>query len=201
MVSIALTGNVAAGKSVIADVLEARGIPVVRADELARAVVAPGSPALESLRQAFGEDFIDESGGLDRGAMRSLVIQDASARERLERILHPYIRSARDEWMARQLEGGARVTVSEIPLLYEAGLEDEFDAVVLVHAPQDARETRLVTLRGLARQDARALMAAQGDPEAKIRRADRVIVNDGTLSELEDRAGVLGDDIVEGRFP
>lgn len=201
MVSIALTGNVAAGKSVVAGVLEAGGLAVLRSDQLARLVVVPGSPALAEVEQVFGADVLDDTGGLDRGRMRDLVFSDSAARKRLEDVLHPYVRRLRQAWMSERRGEGASVVVTEIPLLYELDLEDEFDAVVLVHASEEAREQRLVTGRGLDRESARAMMAAQGDPEEKLVRATRVIRNDGTLSELREEARDLLLDIQTGRFP
>ncbi len=193
MLSIGLTGNVASGKSVVAGAWADAGVPVVSADVLARQAVAPGTPGLREVGEAFGEEVLAADGTLDRAALRARVFRDEEARRRLEAILHPRIRELRDAWLRARAEAGERIVVAEIPLLYESGLEGEFDVVVLVDAPVDVRLTRLTTLRGLSEEEARRIMAAQMDVEAKRRRADVVIDNTGTVEALRARAAeVLG---------
>ena len=188
MMQVGLTGNVASGKSTVARLWESHGIPVVNADTLAREAARVGGPAEAEIRAAFGNDVYDEDGTLDRDRVRDVVFRDPQARRRLESILHPRIRSLREAWLADRRREGATIAVSEIPLLFESGLPSEFDVVVVVHASEAARLRRLVSDRGLAEDEAHRIIRAQADPEPKRSMADFVILNDGTLEELETEA-------------
>ncbi len=190
-VSIGLTGNVAAGKSAVGGCWAEDGVPVISADELSREAVKPGSPGLAAVVEVFGEGVLNEDGSLDRTALGARVFQDEEARATLEAILHPRIWVLRDRWMRERLAEGASLTVSEVPLLFEAGLEDDFDVTVLVDAPEDVRLARLTGERGLDAKEARSIMASQMEPGLKRDRADHVLVNEGTLDELEDSASRL----------
>ncbi len=189
--SVGLTGNIAAGKSTVADYWANEGVPVASADELSRAVVKPGSPGLAAIVEAFGNEVLGENGALDRRRLRKRVFEDAEAKAALEGILHPRIWVARDRWMRRRLSEGATLTVAEVPLLFEAGLEGDFDATVVVDAPADVRLARLTEGRGLDPLEARTIMASQIDADLKRGKADHVIRNSGSLRELEASAGRL----------
>ncbi len=185
---VALTGNVAAGKSVVAESWREAGVPVISADALAREVVAPGSTGLGEVRQAFGEDVIHADGSLDRAALRARVFGDEAERERLERILHPRIRQLRDAWISSREAEDVPLVVAEIPLLFETGSQGDFALVVLVDAPESVRLARMRQGRGLSEREARAMIAAQMGARDKRARADIVIDNLGTLDELRERA-------------
>ncbi|MCG6987503.1 MAG: dephospho-CoA kinase [Gemmatimonadetes bacterium] len=194
MLRVALTGNVAAGKSAVAEAWIRRGVPVVSADELARRAVEPGTRGLSEVRGAFGDGVLAADGTLNRSELRTRIFRDEAARRRLEAILHPRIQELRVEWMEAHHAQGAPLVVAEIPLLFETGLEDGFDAVVLVDAPADVRLARLVERRGLGREEALRIMEAQMDPAEKRRRADWVVDNAGTMEALDGRAvEVLGE--------
>jgi dephospho-CoA kinase len=191
MLSVALTGNVAAGKSEVASLWVAAGVPVVSADELARQAVLPGTPGLSEVRAAFGEDVIGADGTLDRSALRGKVFADPEERRRLEAILHPKIRELRTAWREERAAEGAALVVAEIPLLFEKELDSAFDVTVVVHATEDVRRRRLMERRGLAEEEAGGIMSAQMDAAEKRRRADIVIENDGSLEALEERAAAV----------
>lgn len=193
MLSVALTGNVASGKSTVARLWREAGVAVVSADDLARTATEPGSEGLDEVVEAFGEDVLAEDGRLDRAALRDVVFRDDEARRRLEEILHPRIRALRDAWLEERRAEGARLVVSEIPLLFETEMEGEFDLTVLVDAPRGERLRRLVEDRGLEAGEAERIMDAQMDPDEKRRRADLVVENDGTLQDLRTRALVILD--------
>ena len=166
---------------------------MVLADDLARRAVEPGSEGLLAVVQAFGEGVLAPDGSLDRGALRERVFSEPAERERLEAILHPRIRALRDAWMREQEEAGRPLVVAEIPLLFEVGMEGEFDAVILVDAPEEERLRRLTENRDLTAGAARAIMDAQMPSSEKRSRADFVLDNDGSREELEDRAMALLD--------
>jgi dephospho-CoA kinase len=188
MLKVGLTGNIAAGKSSVVRVWRGLGAAVVDADELARRAVEPGTPGLRAIVEAWGPEVLDPSGALDRGALRRIVFADPDARARLEGIVHPAVYALREEEYRRAAEGGAPLVVADIPLLFEVGMADEFDVVVLVDAPEEERLRRLVEDRGLARDEARRMVAAQMPAELKRARADVVVENAGSLAELEARA-------------
>ena len=187
MLRVGLTGNVASGKSTVADVWARLGAAVVDADVLAREAVAPGSDGLERVRQAFGDEVVGPD-GLDRAAMRRRVFDDARARARLEAIVHPEVARLREREEARLREAGATVVVHDIPLLFEVGLREAFDLVVLVDAPEAVRLERLVRDRGLERDEARRIIAAQMPASVKRRWADFVIENEGSVAAVEREA-------------
>ncbi|MEQ1858219.1 MAG: dephospho-CoA kinase [Longimicrobiales bacterium] len=188
MISVGLTGNVGSGKSTVAALWKAQGIPMVSADDLAREAVLPGTPGLAAVRAAFGDGVIAPDGTLDRARMRGLVFSDPAARDRLERILHPLVAERRARWVDERRRAGEALIVSEIPLLFEKGLESDYDVTVLVDAPETVRLERLVRLRGLDAAEARLVMAAQMDPARKRAAATWVIDNAGTTAELERAA-------------
>ncbi len=186
--SVALTGNAGSGKSTVADVWRARGVPVVSADELSREVVLPGSEGLRQVVAEFGDGVLADDGTLDREGLRNRVAEDPSARGRLEGVLHPLIAGARADWVRRQTAAGARLVASEIPLLFEAALETEFDVVVSVHAPTPVLRERLTELRGWSAADADGILAAQIPTANTLHLADHVIENVGSRHELESAA-------------
>jgi dephospho-CoA kinase len=192
---VALTGNVAAGKSAVAEAWVRRGVPVLSADELARRAVEPGTAGLSEVRSAFGDGVLAADGTLNRSELRTRVFRDEAARRRLEAILHPRIGELRAEWMDARRARGDLLVVAEIPLLFETGLESGFDAVVVVDAPPDVRLARLVERRGLGRDEALRIMSAQMDPAEKRRRADWVVDNAGTLEALAGRAAEVLEEL------
>jgi dephospho-CoA kinase len=196
MLKVGLTGNIAAGKSSVVRVWRGLGAAVVDADELARRAVEPGTPGLRAIVEAWGPEVLDPSGALDRGALRRIVFADPDARARLEGIVHPAVYALREEEYRCAAEGGAPLVVADIPLLFEVGMADEFDMVVLVDAPEEERLRRLVEDRGLDPEEARRMIAAQMPAELKRARADVVVENAGSLAELEARARGVWEELV-----
>ncbi|MGI9625866.1 MAG: dephospho-CoA kinase [Longimicrobiales bacterium] len=185
---VGLTGNVASGKSTVAELWRSWGVPVVSADALAREAVEVGSQGLREVADAFGPEVIQTDGALDRGVLRGIVFADDDARLRLEGIIHPRVRELRDSWTAGQRESGAKVVVWEVPLLFETGMDEDVDVVVLVDAPEQERVRRMVEHRGLSAEDAQGIMKAQGSAAEKRTLADILIENSGTRQELADQA-------------
>jgi dephospho-CoA kinase len=188
MLKIGLTGNIAAGKSTVAKVWRSLGATVVDADELARRAVDPGTPAFSAIAAEWGEQVVEPDGGLDRAALRRIVFADPAARERLEQIVHPAVAGLREALYREAQARGERAIVADIPLLFEVGLVDEFDVVVLVDAPEEVRLARLVGDRALDPGEAQKMIAAQMSPALKRARADFVIENAGTVADVRRRA-------------
>ncbi|CCE75676.1 dephospho-CoA kinase [Clavibacter nebraskensis] len=173
---IGLTGGIAAGKTVVADRLAELGAVRIDADRLAREVVEPGTPALVEIARRFGPGVIAPDGSLDRPALGAVVFQDPDARRDLEAITHPAVRALSAARMAAAGEADpAAVVVYDIPLLVESGRVDEFDRIVVVHAPREERIRRLVELRGMSPEEAGRRIASQATDEDRLAVADDVI--------------------------
>ncbi|MDE0356923.1 MAG: dephospho-CoA kinase [Gammaproteobacteria bacterium] len=188
MLSVAVTGNIASGKSSLLRIWERAGVPVISADDLARAVVEPGTAGLREVVRVFGEEVLGPDGHLDRGRLRDRVFRDEDARRRLESILHPRIRDLREEWLREQGRRGVELVAAEIPLLFETGYARGVDVTIVVDAPPAVRLERLVRLRGLDAEEAARIMSTQADAAETGAMADHVIPNDGTPADLELRA-------------
>lgn len=197
MLRLGLTGNVGAGKSTVVSLFASWGATIIDSDVLAREVVETGQPALARIQEVWGDAVLQESGRLDRAAMRRIVFSDAEAREQLESILHPAIRDRSRELLLEAEARGDRIVVGVVPLLYEAGLEGEYDMVLLIDAPVELRVERLVSKRGLGVEEAHAVAAAQMPAEEKRARADFIIDNDSDITTLERRAWETWKEIQE----
>ena len=184
MLHVALTGNIASGKSTVATLLAAHGATIIDADELARAAVAPGTPGLEAVVERFGPGVLAHDGSLDRAALRARVFRDAVARDALNAIVHPAVRQLREEALAAAHARGDRIVVSDIPLLFEVGLAHAFDAVILVDAPEPVRLARIVRDRGLGAEEGQAMIDAQWPSARKRTGATWVIDNSGDRDAL-----------------
>jgi dephospho-CoA kinase len=193
MLKVALTGNIASGKSLVAGLWADAGVAVVSADDLARDVVAPGTPGLQAVVDAFGDGILKSDGTLNRAVLRVQVFADARDRARLEAIVHPRIRALRQAWVEAQEKAGANLIVSEVPLLFEAQMEGDYDAVVVVTAPRRERLRRLWEGRGMSEPEALSIMATQIPSDEKEARADYVLDNGGSREDLEIRAMALLD--------
>jgi len=154
---------------------------VIDADQVAREVVAPGTPGLAAVAAEFGRQVLDDANALDRAALAAVVFGDPDARRRLEAIIHPLVRARTAELAAAAPAG--TVVVNEVPLIVEAGLADRYDLVIVVLAAEQARLGRLVGARGMTPQQARERMRAQATDQQRRAVADIVITNDGSVEQ------------------
>jgi dephospho-CoA kinase len=182
-----ITGGIGSGKSHVATLLRARGVPVVDADELAREAVAPGSPGLAEIVQAFGAGVLAADGSLDRKQLGALVFSDAEARQRLNALTHPRVRALSQARFVELERQGATLAGYDVPLLFEAGLDAVLRPVVVVAASESTQIARIMARDGLSEAEARARIAAQLPLAEKRRRADFVLENDGSQAELAER--------------
>lgn len=196
MIHLALTGNVAAGKSSVARLFAAWGATIIDADAIVHELQQPGQPVLAQMVRHFGRDILRPDWRLDRPALRRRVIEDPAARAALEAIVHPAVMARREALIADAAAHGASVVISDIPLLFEAADPEAFDGVVLVDAPAAVRRERLVALRGLDPAEAERLIAAQMPSEAKRARSDFIIDNAGSEADLEAAARRVWDEII-----
>ncbi|UQA96075.1 dephospho-CoA kinase [Streptomyces halobius] len=183
MVKVGLTGGIGAGKSEVSRLLASYGAVIVDADRLAREVVAPGTPGLAAVVEEFGDGVLTPDGSLDRPKLGGIVFADPEKLKALNAIVHPLVgaRSAELEASA----GPDAVVVHDVPLLAENGLAPLYDLVIVVDVAPETQLDRLVRLRGMTQDEAKARMAAQATREQRLAVADIVIDNDGPLAALE----------------
>jgi dephospho-CoA kinase len=196
MLNVALTGNIAAGKSTVAALFLRWGATLIDADRLVRDVQSPGSPVLVAIARRFGADVIDGSGRLDRDALRRRVLSDPSALADLNRLVHPAVLERRSALEAEARARGDRIVISDIPLLFEASDPTAFDVVILVDAPAELRRARLLATRGLSADEADAMLAAQAPSGPKRARSTYVIDNDADPATLEARTREVWNELL-----
>ena len=181
MIRLALTGSIGMGKSTVARMFEAMGVPVFDADAEVRRLQGPGGALVERI----GEEFpgVVGDGMLDRELLAKLVLEDPRLLEKLERIVHPAVRDARQAFIAAN--SAAPALLFEIPLLFETGGEGEFDKVIVVSAPAEVQRTRVLARAGMTEEKLESILARQLPDEEKRRRADFVVDTGGDLSTTE----------------
>ncbi len=181
---LGITGNIASGKSLVADLLSKKGAAVLSADQLARELVAPGMPVLDQLVALFGECILTGDGGLDRDALGALVFADDRARQRLNRLIHPAIAELSERRLASLVAGEALLVAYEAPLLFEVGAERRVDRVLVVTVELELQLQRILKRDSLDEVAARRRIDAQMSQQEKTARADYLIDNSGSLSDL-----------------
>ncbi|NGP57538.1 dephospho-CoA kinase [Paenibacillus thiaminolyticus] len=186
--NIGLTGGIASGKSTVSRLLVERGALLVDADRIAREIVLPGSPALDQIADRFGADMLLPDGSLDRKRLGNVVFSDAAKRKALEEITHPAIRQEMMMQMRRlEEEHPQSLVVVDVPLLYESGLTDRFEEIVVIYVPQAIQLERLMRRDGLTEAEASERLLSQWDIEKKRERADYVIDNSKGMEETRQQ--------------
>lgn len=189
MLTVGLTGGIACGKSTVADLLRARGVPVLDLDQVARDVVAPGEPALDAIAARWPSVVV--GGQLDRKALGRIVVADVGERRALEAITHPRIWERSEAWLAERRDEGCAAVAVEAALMVETGSWRRYDALLVVSASPHVQLQRLTARDGFRREEAERWLAAQMPMAEKERVATEVIHNDGDAAALErevDRA-------------
>jgi dephospho-CoA kinase len=187
MLLVGLTGNIGSGKSTVAQLLSERGATFIDADVLARLAVETGTAAFEKIVARWGPEILAPNGQLDRAALRRVVFSNPEELEELNQIVHPEVERLRARLVEHARKRGDRLVVCDIPLLFERHMTDRFDRIILVDAHRGVRLERLVKDRGLTDTEAMDMIASQMPAELKRARADFIIENDGTLTQLERR--------------
>ncbi|MEV4924119.1 dephospho-CoA kinase [Streptomyces roseoverticillatus] len=195
MLRVGLTGGIGAGKSEVSRLLASYGAVIVDSDRIAREVVEPGTPGLAAVVAEFGDAVLTPEGALDRPKLGAIVFADPDRLAALNAVVHPLVRAR-----SAELEAAAApdaVVVHDVPLLAENGLAPLYDLVVVVDAGTETRLDRLVRLRGMTPEEARARMTAQATREARLAVADIVIDNDGPLEALEPQVAKVWQQLRE----
>lgn len=180
---IGLTGNIATGKSAVAQMLADLGAYVIDADKVAHEVMRPGGAAHEPVLEAFGPGILAADGSIDRGSLGQIVFRDPEALRRLEAAVHPVTIAEVERRIAQATE---TVVVVEAIKLIEAGMHRGYDALWVVTAPRSLQIARLMQARGLSEEDAALRVDAQPPQQEKAAVADLVLVNDGSLAQLRE---------------
>lgn len=187
---IGLTGGIASGKSLVADLFAELGATIVDTDVIARQVVEPGQPALDEIRASFGADVLAADGTLDRRALRGIVFADDAKRRALEAILHPRIR-AQAAAEARSAPGPYHIVV--VPLLAKSPMRADMDRVLVVDCSTETQLARLQARDDESREQALKMIGAQASREERLAIADDVIDNDGSLEQTKQQVLALHD--------
>ncbi len=185
---IGLTGGIASGKSTVARLFGAHGVPIIDTDQIARDVVEPGQPPLERLVERFGTGILTPDGHLDRPKLREIVFSDPMARADLEALTHPAIGSAVE---ARSAAAGGPYQILVIPLLVEKGLGARVERVLVVDCPEEMQIERLQARDGSTLEQARAILNAQTSRAARLKAAHDVILNESDIAALEEQVSAL----------
>lgn len=196
---VGLTGGIASGKSAAGDCFQDLGVPLLDADQVSRNVVTPGSTGLAQLVRHFGNNILDAGGALDRAAMRRRVFDDPTARDELERILHPLIHQQLMDWSRSST---APYAVLMLPLLVKKGWQDLVDRVLVIDCPVEMQLQRLLQRDDIDAGLAESMIAAQESRQSRLQAADDLILNAGSLDELKEMVRICHEQYqayVEGR--
>ncbi|MDR9791626.1 MAG: dephospho-CoA kinase [Bacillaceae bacterium] len=184
---IGLTGGIASGKSTVSEMLKKRGIPVIDADLIAREVVEVGKKAYTEIVNAFGKEILNEDLTINRARLGSIVFQNEDKRKKLNSIVHPEVRLEMKRRQEQLISEGAKAVVLDIPLLFESNLKHLVDKVIVVYTGEKNQLERLMKRNNFSKEEALSRINAQMPLKEKVKFADAVINNDGTLEETEQQ--------------
>ena len=191
---VGVTGGIGAGKSAATSHFEQLGITIVDADIVAREIVAPDSPTLAKLVDIFGEDILLEDGALNRAKLRELVFSDDTAKASLNGIMHPAIRT---EIMSQLGQANSPYVILSAPLLIENGLEKNVNSVVVVDVPETLQLARASARDDVSEEQIKAIMQSQCSRKDRLKHAEYVLDNSGTLKQLHEQVERLHDELMQ----
>ena len=197
MLNVGLTGGIATGKSTVVRMLVKKGARVIDHDALVHTLQEPGRPVWNRIVEAFGRDILDAGGRIDRKKLGALVFGNEGRRKALEGIVHPAVlEEAQRERDRIGKEDTRAIVLSDIPLLLEVGMQGLFDLILLVYAPPEVQIARVMKRNNMTRDEAAARLGAQMPIDEKLKRADVVIRNDGTMKELQQRVDEVWEELL-----
>lgn len=197
MLNVGLTGGIATGKSTVVRMLVKKGARVIDHDALVHTLQEPGRPVWNRIVEAFGRDILDAGGRIDRKKLGALVFGNETRRKALEGIVHPAVlEEAQRERDRIGKEDARAIVLSDIPLLLEVGMQGLFDLLLLVYAPPEVQIARVMKRNNMTRDEAAARLGAQMPIDEKLKRADVVVRNDGTMKELHQRVDEVWEELL-----
>ena len=197
MLNVGLTGGIATGKSTVVRMLVKKGARVIDHDALVHTLQEPGRPVWNRIVEAFGREILDAGGRIDRKKLGVLVFGDEERRKVLEGIVHPAVlEEAQRERDRIGRKDERAIVLSDIPLLLEVGMQGLFDLILLVYAPPEVQIARVMKRNNMTRDEAVARLEAQMPIDEKLKRADVVIRNDGTMKELQQRVDEVWEELL-----
>lgn len=186
---VGITGGIGSGKSSVAEYIRKAGFHVLSSDDIAKTIVATNADVLNDIVDCFGEGVLTADGSLNRKALADKVFGSSPEHEKslqtLNALVHPYVVQEVYEQAKKLFEAGEQCVFNESALLFEAGLEECYDYIIVVDAPEDVRVQRVVASRGLTAEDVRRRIAAQMSAAEKVRYADFVVNNAGSEEEMK----------------
>jgi dephospho-CoA kinase len=197
IIKVAVTGGAGSGKSFVCDRLRTLGLEVVSADTIARETVAKKAPAYNKIVEFFGKKILLHDGSLNRQMLRRIIVDDEDKRLALEKIIHPEITKKMMRKIALAKQAGGAVVVVEVPLLFELGIQDKFDVIVVISAEQKLRIQRLMNRDNVSQDEAKKLVKAQMPDQSKVERAHFVLTNNGSKKELTTAVDILYRNILK----
>ncbi|EZP76438.1 dephospho-CoA kinase [Parageobacillus genomosp. 1] len=185
--TIGLTGGIASGKSTVTGMIRELGIPVIDADQVARDVVKVGEEAYAQIVATFGRDILQANGEIDRAKLGAIVFHSEQERKKLNAIVHPAVRRRMMAEKEAYVQNGAKTIVLDIPLLFESELTHFIDKVIVVYVDDDVQLERLMKRNGFSKEEALARIRSQMPLREKVKKADAVINNNGTVEETKQQ--------------
>jgi dephospho-CoA kinase len=182
MYTTGITGTIASGKTSVSILLKRRGFPVFNSDQYARMATHAGNPCHDALVEVIGKECLEENGDIDRKKMADVIFHDEIKRKAVNAIVHPYVKEGLQNFFRKQ---NTKLVFAEVPLLFEAGWEDLFDEICVVTCSKETAVARMMRDRDYTKEQALARYESQLDPQVQTAKADQVIVNDGSLQDLD----------------
>ena len=198
---IGLTGNIGTGKSTVAWMFEELGVPTLNADTVAHEIIAPKKPAWKQIYERYGNTIFLADDIIDRKALAQIIFQNPDERKFLESVIHPHVKEEIEHRIGNMNKEGHPFFIVEVPLLFEAGWADLFDAIIVVRCDEEREIKRCTEKFDISDEEVRLRIAAQRPIEQKVADADAVIDNDGELEETRVQVTRLHQQMVKGTFP
>lgn len=189
MLKVGITGTIASGKTSVSILLRRRGFSVFNSDNYAKMATHRGNPCFDELVEILGEDSIDVSGDIDRKNMAKIIFDNEDKRKKVNQIVHPYVIEGMEKFFENHQD--EKIVFAEVPLLFEAKLEDKFDKIIVVTCNKDTAIKRMIEDRNYSKQEAIARYDSQLSPSYQCERADTIIHNDNDLKDLDTSINLL----------